>query len=306
MDMAANRVAKIVSDLKNFARQSNVVDKRSIQINTAAENALRLAQTSLRKSGVELEVDLASDLPLLKGNLQNIEQIILNLVINAVQAIDHDQGVVRIATGFQSKDRRIFVSITDNGCGVAPEISDKLFDPFVTDKQAEGGTGLGLSVTYSLVNAHDGEIVFQSTKGKGTTFTVFFPTIVKDATGRILVVDDDKSIRDMLTKALSEAGPYLMDEASNRLEAVRTIKAAQVESYFQLIHDQVLTFSESRMVADATQQLAEAFKKAREENDVTTEDLSQMKDDLKRYYSIDFAREYQARNGQEPAVEVLI
>ena len=219
MDMAANRVAKIVSDLKNFARQSNVVDKSSMQINTAVENALRLAQTSLRKSGVELEVDLASDLPLLKGNLQNIEQIILNLVINAVQAIDHDQGVVRIATGFQNKDRRIFVSITDNGCGVAPDISDKLFDPFVTDKQAEGGTGLGLSVTYSLVNAHDGEIVFQSHKGKGTTFTVFFPTVVKEATGRILVVDDDKSIRDMLTKALTEAGPYLVEEASNGIEA---------------------------------------------------------------------------------------
>lgn len=219
MDMAANRVAKIVSDLKNFARQSNVVDKSSMQINTAVENALRLAQTSLRKSGVELEIDLASDLPLLKGNLQNIEQIILNLVINAVQAIDHDQGVVRIATGFQNKDRRIFVSITDNGCGVAPDISDKLFDPFVTDKQAEGGTGLGLSVTYSLVNAHDGEIVFQSQKGEGTTFTVFFPTVVKEATGRILVVDDDKSIRDMLIKALAEAGPYLVDEASNGIEA---------------------------------------------------------------------------------------
>jgi PAS domain S-box-containing protein len=219
MDMAANRVAKIVSELKNFARQSNVVDKSSMQINTAVENALRLAQTSLRKSGVKLEVDLASDLPLLKGNLQNIEQIILNLIINAVQAIDHDQGVVRIATGFQNKDRRIFVSITDNGCGVAPDISDKLFDPFVTDKQAEGGTGLGLSVTYSLVNAHDGEIIFQSHKGKGTTFTVFFPTVVKEATGRILVVDDDKSIRDMLTKALTEAGPYLVEEASNGIEA---------------------------------------------------------------------------------------
>jgi PAS domain S-box-containing protein len=219
MDMAANRVAKIVSDLKNFARQSNVVDKSSMQINTAVENALRLAQTSLRKSGVELEIDLANDLPFLKGNLQNIEQIILNLVINAVQAIDHDQGVVRIATGFQNKDRRIFVSITDNGCGVAPDISDKLFDPFVTDKQAEGGTGLGLSVTYSLVNAHDGEIVFQSNKEKGTTFTVFLPTVVKEATGRILVVDDDISIRDMLTQSLTEAGPYLVDEASNGIEA---------------------------------------------------------------------------------------
>jgi CheY-like chemotaxis protein/two-component sensor histidine kinase len=219
MDLAANRVAKIVSDLKNFARQSNVVDKSLIQINTAVENALRLAQTSLRKSGVELVVDLAGDLPCLKGNLQNIEQIILNLVINAVQAIDHDQGVVRIATGFQNGDGRISVSIVDNGCGVAPDISGKLFDPFVTDKQAEGGTGLGLSVTYSLVKAHDGEIVFQSEKGKGTTFTVFFPTVVKETTDRILVVDDDKSIRDMLIKTLGEVGSYRVEEASNGIEA---------------------------------------------------------------------------------------
>jgi len=219
MDLAANRVAKIVNDLKNFARQSNVVDKSLIQINTAVENALRLAQTSLRKSGVELVVDLAGDLPALKGNLQNIEQIILNLIINAVQAIDHDQGVVRIATGFQNRDRRISVTIADNGCGVAPDISGKLFDPFVTDKQAEGGTGLGLSVTYSLVKAHDGEVVFHSEKGKGTTFTVFFPTVVKKTTGRILVVDDDKSIRDMLIKTLGEAGPYRVEEASNGIEA---------------------------------------------------------------------------------------
>ena len=219
MDLAANRVAKIVNDLKNFARQSNFVDKSLIQINTAVENALRLAQTSLRKSGVELVVDLAGDLPVLKGNLQNIEQIILNLIINAVQAIDHDQGVVRIATGFQDRDGRISVAIADNGCGVAPDISGKLFDPFVTDKQAEGGTGLGLSVTYSLVKAHDGEIVFRSEKGKGTTFTVFFPTVVKKTTGRILVVDDDKSIRDMLIKTLGEAGPYRVEEASNGIEA---------------------------------------------------------------------------------------
>jgi PAS domain S-box-containing protein len=219
MDMAANRVAKIVSDLKNFARQSSVAEKGSIHINTAVDNAVRLAQTTLRKSGVELEVDLAHDLPLLKGNLQNIEQIILNLIINGVQAIDHGQGKIRIATGFQKKDGRICVSIMDNGRGVATEISDKLFDPFVTDKQAEGGTGLGLSVTYSLVKAHDGEIIFRSHKGKGTTFTVFFPTIIREESGRILIVDDDKSIRDMLRQALTEYRSYLVEEASNGIEA---------------------------------------------------------------------------------------
>lgn len=219
MDMAANRIAKIVSDLKNFARQSSVADKTSLQVNMAVENAVRLAQTTLRKSGVKLEIDLAPDVPLMKGNLQNIEQIILNLVVNAVQAIDHDHGKIKITTGFQNKDGRIIVSITDNGRGIDPDISDKLFDPFITDKQAEGGTGLGLSVTYSLVKAHDGEIFFQSHKGKGTTFAIYFPTIVREETIRILVVDDDKSIRDMLMQALTEDSLYMVEEASNGIEA---------------------------------------------------------------------------------------
>ena len=219
MDMAANRVAKIVSDLKNFARQSSVAEKGPLHMNMAVDNAVRLAQTTLRNSGVELEVDLAQDLPLLTGNLQNIEQIILNLIVNGVQAIDHDQGKIKIATRYQKEDGKICVSIMDNGRGVAPEISDKLFDPFVTDKQAEGGTGLGLSVTYSLVKAHDGEIIFRSQKGKGTTFTVFFPTIVREESGRILIVDDDKSIRDMLREALTGDRPYMVEEASNGIEA---------------------------------------------------------------------------------------
>jgi PAS domain S-box-containing protein len=219
MDMAASRVAKIVTDLKNFARQSNVADKKTMQLNTALENAMRLAQTTLRKSGVFLELDLDPDLPLIKGNLQSIEQIILNIIINAIQAIDHDQGKIKISTGFQNKYGQIYIAISDNGRGVAPSISDKIFDPFVTDKQAEGGTGLGLSVTYSLVKAHEGEISFKSREGKGTTFTVSFPTTLKRNSARILIVDDDKSMRELLAKTLTVDRPYLVDQASNGIEA---------------------------------------------------------------------------------------
>ncbi len=178
MDMAAKRVAEIVGDLKNYARQSNVADKEVLPINTAVENALLLAQTTLRKSGVHLELDLAHDSPMMEGNLHSIEQIILNLVINAIQAIDHDQGKIKITTGFQDKGGRTYISVVDNGRGIAASIADKIFDPFVTDKQAESGTGLGLSITDSLVKAHGGEITFQSQKGKGATFTVFFPAIL--------------------------------------------------------------------------------------------------------------------------------
>jgi len=219
MDMAARRVAKIVTDLTDFARQPSVTEKGRMQMNTAVENAIRLAQTSLRESGIKVRLELGDNLPLMEGNLQSIEQIVLNLTINAVQAIDHDHGELKVMTGYQKKDGWVFVSISDNGRGIDPSIRDKLFDPFVTDKQAEGGTGLGLSITHNLVKAHDGKITFQSKQGKGTTFTVSFPTILKEKRPRILVVDDDKEIRDIITEVLTTDRPYLLDEACNGVEA---------------------------------------------------------------------------------------
>ncbi len=219
MDMAANRVAKIVADLKDFSRQSNVAEKKQIQVNTAVRNALRLAQTTLRRSGVKLELKLTENLPLIEGNLQNIEQIILNIIINAIQSIDHDHGHIEITTGFQIKDGRIYIRIDDNGCGINPAISEKIFLPFVTDKQAEGGTGLGLSVTYSLIKAHDGEITFESREGQGTVFRVFLPTLLRREAPRILVVDDDREIRQMLIEALTLDRLYLVEEAANGIEA---------------------------------------------------------------------------------------
>jgi CheY-like chemotaxis protein len=224
MDMAANRIAKIVSDLKNFSKQSNVAEKSMVQVNLAVQNALRLAQTTLRKSGVRIQLDLDENLPLIAGNLQGIEQIIINIIINAIQAIDHGDGIIRVKTGFQRKDARIYLQITDNGGGISSAITDKLFLPFVTDKQAQGGTGLGLSVTYGLVQAHGGDISFKTREGKGTTFTVSLPTLLKHEAIKILIVDDDAAIREMLIEALTlnRDRPYLIEEASNGIEA--TIK----------------------------------------------------------------------------------
>ena len=221
MDMAANRVAKIVSDLKNFSKQSNVAEKSAVQVNTAVKNALRLAQTTIRKSGVQIELQLGEDLPLILGNLQSIEQIILNIIINAIQAIDHENGIIQIRSGFQLKDERILIAISDNGRGISAAVADKLFLPFVTDKQKEGGTGLGLSVTYGLVKAHGGDISFTTRKGKGTIFTISMPILLKRAKAKILIVDDDQTIREMLIEALTQdqQKSYLIEEATNGIEA---------------------------------------------------------------------------------------
>jgi signal transduction histidine kinase len=219
VDMATNRVAKIITDLKDFAKQSSVVDKQPLQINQVVKNAMRLVGATLKKAGIEVKLLLDPDIPLMEGNLHNIEQVVLNIAINAVQAINHDRGLIKISTGLQSRKGRIFVAVTDNGKGINPSISDRIFDPFVTDKQAEGGTGLGLSVTYSLIRAHSGEITFNSRQGEGTTFTVYFPIVIHGKEIKILVVDDDQAVRKMLTKSLMSCPSYRVEEASNGIEA---------------------------------------------------------------------------------------
>jgi len=219
MEMAAHRIAKTVSDLKNYSRQSNVAEKMPLQVNSAVKNALRLAQSTLRKSDVNIRLNLADDLPEIEGNLQSIEQIVLNITINAIHAVNHNQGEIEIKTGLRIKDGMVYIRISDNGRGISPEIADKIFLPFVTDKQSEGGTGLGLSVTYSLVKAHDGEIDFETSRDRGTSFSVYLPTLLKRRAAKILVVDDDDAIRQILIEALTMDRQYLVEEASNGIEA---------------------------------------------------------------------------------------
>jgi signal transduction histidine kinase/ActR/RegA family two-component response regulator len=219
MELAANRVTKIVSDLKNFSRQSNVAEKHPFSINTAVKNALRLAQATLRRAGIRVSTDLAPDLPEIEGSLQSLEQVVLNIIVNGVQAIDHTPGEIRIQTSIDLKDGRVRLQVADNGRGVSPAIADRVFLPFVTDKQTHGGTGLGLSVSYGIVNAHGGEISFQTRPGEGTVFTILLPTLLKRQAAKILLVDDDSLVRQVLVEALSIPRCYLLEEATNGIEA---------------------------------------------------------------------------------------
>jgi PAS domain S-box-containing protein len=221
INLEANRIIKIVADLKNFARQTNIADKKPININEAVENALRLIQTTVKKSGVDLAVSLENNPPLFEGNLPCIEQVILNLTLNALQAINHSRGKIEIATGFDKQKEELFITVSDNGQGIDPAIADRIFDPFVTNRQAEGGTGIGLSITYNLVNAHNGKITFETEKGKGTTFKISLPLHPKKKLPKILIVDDDKPIRDLL-KSLFDSDTkrhFQVQEAANGTEA---------------------------------------------------------------------------------------
>lgn len=225
MIMAANRISKIVEDLSNFSRRSQMRDTQEVKINDAAAAAVRLAQTTIRKSGVQLKLDLTGDLPPIQGNLTGIEQVILNVIINAIQGIDHENGRIAIRTGENRAAGEVFITVGDNGRGIAPEMADKLFDPFVTDKQDQGGTGLGLAVSYSLVKAHDGDIAFEPSEEGGTVFTVTLPTEPQPKVTRVLVVDDDAMVRNLITQALRETEHYHVDEAANGVDGLIKIGA---------------------------------------------------------------------------------
>lgn len=220
MEMAANRVARIVSGLKGFTSKSNPAEKRDIDPNKAVNNAVCLAAATIKKSKAVMEMDLASDLPLLHANMQNLEQIVLNLIINALESIRHDRGKVCIATRFIEKDKSIIIEVSDNGRGVNPKVAEKIFDPFVTDRQTVGGTGLGLSVTYNLVKAHDGDITFKTKAGQGTTFTIALPTGPKQKPYNIMVVDDDSDFREMILRALIRNTNCVVEDFANGAEAL--------------------------------------------------------------------------------------
>jgi CheY-like chemotaxis protein len=224
MDLASNRVANTVNGLKNFARQSDVADKKPMLVNEAVRNAVQLSQTSVRKAGIDMVANLSDDLAPVNGNSQAMEQIILNLILNAVEATDNEHGRIEITSGFEEREEKVFVSVSDNGHGVDPDIARRIFDPFVTSKMAEGGIGLGLAISHNLVRAHSGLITFQSIKGKGTIFTVSFPSALKEKRAKILVVHDDREIREDLADALATLGPYLVYEAPNGIEACMKLR----------------------------------------------------------------------------------
>ena len=180
MNMAANRIAQIVHDLKTFSRWSSASEKMEVHLNTAVNNAVRLARSTLQEAGIDLALELDEDLPMMEGNLPHLEQIVLNLLVNAVEATEGPVGEVRIRTF--SRDDDLILIVSDKGKGIPPDLVNTLFDPFVTDRQAEGGTGLGLSVTNTLVRAHGADIAFDTQEGEGTTFTVTFPAKGKTVT----------------------------------------------------------------------------------------------------------------------------
>ncbi len=175
------RASEIVNGLLNFSRTGGA-EFRSTDINAVVRETLALLEHQLKTARIELVVDLQPDLPMIHGNSGKLQQVFLNLFLNAKDAM-HGSGQLRVRT--EARDC-VTVSITDSGSGISPEHVSRIYDPFFTTKTAgkEGerrGTGLGLAVTYGIMQEHAGKIHVESQPGAGTTFALDFPLKEKPA-----------------------------------------------------------------------------------------------------------------------------
>jgi signal transduction histidine kinase len=169
---------KIVTDLLQFSRKQES-RKNPARINQIIKDAAQMFRHQLDKKRIELDLDLPPDLPEINVNADKIQQVVVNLVLNAMQAIGK-QGVIALSTWRDPDRDELRFSVWDNGPGVDSTIRSKIFDPFFSTKQTGEGTGLGLAVSYGIIRDHGGEIVLESEKGQWTRFTVILPFSPED------------------------------------------------------------------------------------------------------------------------------
>ncbi len=173
MDHGSQRIKEIVEGLRTFARKDEGLLVDTIDINTLIGASARLVHNEVHKHA-DIELDLADGLPAFRGNAQKIEQVLVNLLVNAGQAMQDDvRGLITVRTRLEERDIR--VDIEDNGAGMNEKTQKQIFDPFFTTKRAKGGTGLGLAIVYRILEEHGGTISVRSRPGAGTTFTIRIP-----------------------------------------------------------------------------------------------------------------------------------
>ncbi len=167
------RINQIVGNLKEFVRERGKGEYRWIDLKQVVEKGIFICQGRIRKTVKTFEVDIPEELPALYTDPLAMEQVVVNLLVNAIQAMDKEDSWVRLRIiGSTEPDGEVGVDVSDNGCGMDAETQKKIFDPFFTTKASGVGTGLGLSITHRLVSELGGRIEVTSEKGKGSLFRV--------------------------------------------------------------------------------------------------------------------------------------
>ncbi len=172
-----NRIQRIVDELRDFAKKDSSGSTEVLDFNQIVQTAIRLADNTILKSTTNFKVKLDPELPSVRGNAQRLEQVILNLIVNACQALKSmDRGILITTTKRRNK---LIFEIKDEGEGINPENLQRVCDPFFTTKRDEGGSGLGLSVSSRIIEEHNGELLFDSIVDVGTQVTLRLPAVVR-------------------------------------------------------------------------------------------------------------------------------
>ena len=235
---SAHRCHKIVHSLLSFARQETP-ERKLVDLSTVLEEVLEIMAYDLRTSNVTVVTEFAPELPKIMADPHQLQQVFVNILGNARQAIEPFQREGRIVIRTRSSDGWVTIEFQDNGPGIKPQHLARIFDPFFTTKPAGKGTGLGLSLSYGLIQEHGGRISAQSEPGHGATFLIELPVAANPAlsalrrsgtpfpftaagtpTGKtVLVIDDEQWILDLAGELLRTEG-HAVETASSGQQAL--------------------------------------------------------------------------------------
>jgi len=174
------RIAKIINHLRDFSRQSKF-EFRHVEVSEPIENALLITAQQLLSHNIRIIKNFQPDLPKIWADANQLEQVFLNLISNAKDAMERvsRKGELTISTALIHHDgwEDVEVAVKDTGIGIPEENAEKIFEPFFSTKEVGKGTGLGLSICYGIIEAHGGRIEVESKVGEGTTFRVILPVL---------------------------------------------------------------------------------------------------------------------------------
>jgi len=173
----SERIKRIVADLRDFVRPSDAGATEKVDLNAVVGTAVNLMRNLIGKSTNDFRVVTCPDLPNIQGNAQRLEQVIINLLQNACFALEERSQGIKISTEWNVHKSQVTVKIRDNGAGIPSEVLRRIKDPFFTTRRNSGGTGLGLSVSSTIIEQHRGTLEFTSTSGEGTLATLSLPVL---------------------------------------------------------------------------------------------------------------------------------
>jgi PAS domain S-box-containing protein len=171
----AKRIKQIVDDLKNYVRDNTADLTQSVDINEVLQSAVSLLSNMIKKSTNRFSIEYGKNLPLLRGNFQRLEQVLINLIQNACQALQDAKKGIFISVQLVKEESNIVINVRDEGMGIPPETLLNITDPFFTTKHEFGGVGLGLSISSKIVEEHGGTLNFESEIGAGTNVEIKLP-----------------------------------------------------------------------------------------------------------------------------------